>query len=280
MEAKFANQAGRFTQGLYLFIRYRPSYFIAITLVAASCAPNTSSRISYMCEDDLPGLYSLSIPSISITIKGRVRIEVPEYRIRGACSIDYNPAGRLVIDFHHSSLFGAHTENATLHVTANDLIIYDNERDRYSPTDSSLALLKESLRLDVMPDDIIYALLFDSPACSDIEDVRFEGSETSWELEGIWRGRPVMIKGDRERGVSRFRLCSDDGTICYTIRYYYSDKQPYPERITVKRDHGSERLSLEVTDIILRGESSAGGSDGRAKGAASRELLRFEGVSL
>jgi hypothetical protein len=256
------------------------SYYIAITLVTASCAANKSNLVPYVCEDDLQELYSQQTPAKDITIKGRVRIEVPEYRIRGACSIDFDPAGRLVIDFHHSSLFGAHSESATLHVTASDLIIYDNERGRYSPTDSSLALLRESLGLDLMPDDIIYALLFDSPACSEIEGIRFEGSEASWELEGIWRGRPVTMKGDRERGVSRFRLCSDDGTICYTIRYYYSDKQPYPERITVNRDHGSERLSLEVTDIILRGETSATGSEGRAKGAASRELLRFEGVSL
>ena len=89
-----------------------------------------------------------------------------------------------------------------------------------------------------------------------------------------------MITGDREHGVSRFQLCSNDGTICYTIRYYYGNTHRYPERITVNRDHGSERLSLEINDVHVKGGSSSTNGEDSVERATHGELLRFGGVSL
>jgi hypothetical protein len=163
----------------------------------------------------------------------------------------YSPEGMLRIDFHHSSLFGALQEDATL-VIRDSLIIYDRETRRLFGADSSLAMLRGSVGAQIVPDDIIDALLLSVPLCRDLESPRYTKSGKGWKLEALWRGRRVEWVGDEETGLRTQRHCFAGGKPCYVIDYTYgaaAGGMNYPKRIRLMREGGSESIAMEISDI-------------------------------
>jgi hypothetical protein len=146
-------------------------------------------------------------------------------------------------------MFGAYREDATILVQGGRMEIFDHERERFYGNDSSQALLERYFGIDIQPDDLIVALLLEAPVCSEIVSRELHGSEEEWSLVGVWRGRRIEIAGERGKGPVSFRLSSGEGKVTYLIKYRYNGiggTFSYPERITVTREYGSERLSLEV----------------------------------
>lgn len=187
----------------------------------------------------------------SLHIRATVRVDLPQYRVRGPCTIRSTPAGDLRIDFHHSSLFGAYREDATIFIRHGKIAILDRERDAFFGNDSTLCILRDRLDFNVVPGDIANVLLIEHPACPEISSARLHEDADSWRLTGMWRGRHIEIDGNRSGGPTRIRQCVRDVRSCYVITYEYDGgvEGEYPSRITVSRENGAARLSLVVRDI-------------------------------
>ena len=200
-------------------------YLLVMMSVVQSCAKYAAQRAeSFPCGSALPGLFLKGRGERHLHIRGRVRMDLPRYRVRGLCTIRSTPGGDIQIDFHHSSLFGAYREDATIFLRDGKLGILDRERDLFFGNDSTLALLRDNLECDVFAEDIALLLLLDSFDCAEIGscDVRYTGND--WRLSGVWRGRNVEIEGRDEGGPTRLRYCWHKDTLCYTVRYKYDDE--------------------------------------------------------
>jgi hypothetical protein len=198
---------------------------------------------------------------MGMQIRGSVRIDLPRFRVRGICTIRANPAGDVRIDFHHSSLFGAYREDASVFVRRGRIGILDRERGAFFGNDSTLALLRDYLEFNVMPDDLAYLLLFVDPDCAGITDARFTAESGrreesgDWRLQGSWRDRAIEIEGQAAGEPIRFRQCRSNGTHCYIARYEYSGDDidcRYPAAVTLESEYGSRRLSMAVRDVRRR----------------------------
>jgi hypothetical protein len=186
------------------------------------------------------------------SIVGRVKIVLAKYRVRGICKIWSEASGRILIDFEHSSLFGAYREDAAIMLDGGELIIIDRERGRMYDNDESLSMLGSELAFELFPDDIAYVLLLAVPDCDAIEGLDLESDDGRWHLSGVWRGRDIEMEGRSGRGPDRLTLCSNNRTECYTIKYKYSGNWTYPKGLEMAREGGEERIYLEVIDSEFR----------------------------
>jgi hypothetical protein len=216
-----------------------------------SCAKYAANWKPIPCEAELPGLIACEVCENSLHIRATVRVDLPQYRVRGLCTIRSTPAGDLRIDFHHSSLFGAFREDATIFFRHGKIAILDRERDAFFGNDSTLCILRDHLDFNVVPGDIANVLRFEHPACPEISSVRLSGDTDSWRLTGTWHERHIEIDGKRSGGPTRIKQCARNVTSCYVIAYEYNRgaEEEYPSRITISRENGSARLSLVVRDI-------------------------------
>lgn len=234
----------------------KTGYLIVILMIVESCALRPKTLVRASCEAELPRLFGRAAKHEALTIVGKVRIDLPTYRVRGLCRIIYLRPGGLRIDFRHSSLFGAYSEDASIYVRSGMITIYDRERGSFFGEDSSLAILGDYLDFELRPDDVIYTLLLEVPSCSEFDRLELGGSEDAWMLKGGWRGRGVEVSGVRGWGPRRFRLCSNRGTGCYTINYIYDGGGgEFPSMIRISRENGTERLSLEIREVELEPHS-------------------------
>jgi hypothetical protein len=191
--------------------------------------------------------FGQSRPS-AITAVGRVKIELPKYRIRGICRIEYGLDGALTIDFKHSSLFGAYEEDALISYRDGGLSIVDRERNRWFGADSALAVLTRGVGFDLYPDDLLYALLLALPRCEEIRDPQVWEGGGRWRLAGDWRGRAIEIEGTDHHAVRRFSFCPNNRNDCYTIDYIYNGVSVYPKRIGMARNDGLERITFDIVE--------------------------------
>lgn len=226
-------------------------YVIIIVSIMQSCTKDTARWKPIPCEGELPELFACDVCENSLHIRATVRIDLPQYRVRGLCAIRSTPGGDLRIDFHHTSLFGAYREDATIFLRHGKIAILDRERDAFFGNDSTLSILRDHLDFNVVPGDIANVLLFEHPACPEISSVKLVGGTDSWRLTGTWRERHIEIEGKRSGGPTRITQCALDVRSCYVIAYEYrrGAEEAYPSRITVTRENGSARLSMEVRDI-------------------------------
>ncbi len=202
----------------------------------------------------MPLLFSKVSNESHLNIRGRVRIDLPRYRVRGLCTIRATPAGDVRIDFHHSSLFGSYREDATIFLRGGKLGILDRERDAFFGHDSTIALLRDHLGFNIVPDDIAQILLLACLDCTEMDSSSMEYSHRrdGWRFSGKWRGRRIEIKGRNDGEPTYFRQCREDDTVCYIAHYEYDGEETperYPSVVTVFREYGSERLVLTVRDV-------------------------------
>ncbi len=189
-----------------------------------------------------------------LNIRGRVRIDLPRFRVRGLCTIRATQEGDVRIDFHHSSLFGSYREDASIFLRGGRLGILDRERGAFFGNDSTVALLRDHLGFNVYPDDIALILLLACPDCAEIDSSSMQHSHgrDAWRFSGIWRERRIEIGGRDAGEPAYFRQCRDKEKLCYIARYEYDGEETeerYPSSVTVSREYGSERLVLTVRDV-------------------------------
>jgi hypothetical protein len=184
----------------------------------------------------------------ALTAVGRIRIDLPRYRIRGICRVEYDGEDAMSIDFKHSSLFGAYEEDALILLRGDELVIMDRERNRTFDTDSSVAIIARGVGFDIQADDLLYALLFALPACPEIEGPEYSADGAGWSLAGVWRGRSIELEGSDGGAVEAFSFCPIDKNNCYRMSYKYDSDSVYPERIVLVRRGGRERITFDIVD--------------------------------
>ncbi len=221
-------------------------YIIGICMVMQSCGSASLKRSALSCSEDDWVLEEFRVPAIRAV--GRVKIDLPKYRIRGICRIEFDGRDVLAIDFKHSSLFGAYEEDALIRLSGGELTILDRERDRWFDTDSSLAMLTRGVGFDLYTDDLLYALLLALPECSDMTDPELWDGGDEWRLVGEWRGRRIELEGGEGRAIESFSFCPTGDMGCYTMSYRYDDGSEYPNRISIARDSGRERITFDIVD--------------------------------
>ncbi len=232
------------------------SAVLAITIQSCGSAPPAVRMSSG------PGgeryIIPLTAKGKECVITGKVRLDLPEYRVRGSCRIHYDGDAGVQVDFLHSSIFGSYREDATLYISEKDMVIYDHERDEVWDTDSSLGALERHFGFPIFPGDIMTLLLFSEPEINDMS-IRPDGDE--WKAEGRWRGRLAEIRGKEGMGPVEISLCGIDGTPCCIARYKYKEwdgRGSYPEKIVFEQKYGPARLSFSISDFELGPAGEAG----------------------
>lgn len=227
--------------------------WIAAAIVAAilmeSCAARRAGIGNPAPEDTASAARPAAAADIRTIITGRVKIDFPEYRIRGSCRIVSEPGGAVRIDFIHSSLFGSYREDATLHIGGEGIILEDHERDTVWAPDSTLDLMRRISGFDVRPDDLLFVLLLAVPESTGEGSIRASGGSAAPGAAGTWRGRDIGLSRDERRRTLLFRQCLKDISLCYTARYAYNNGGRYPSLIVLERDPGGERISLTISDV-------------------------------
>jgi len=214
-----------------------------------SCAAPARYLSVPPCSGELDTPFSPYGLEQRVSIVGRAKIVMPKYRIRGICRIQSEPTEGLVVDFEHSSLFGAYREDATIMLEGGELIIIDRERGRMYDNDASLSMLGSELAFELFPDDIRYALLFAVPDCTEIEGLVVDSVEGGWRITGEWRGRKIEMEGHGGGGPDRLTLRAKDKNNCYIISYKYGRDGIYPKSLEMVKEGGAERIYLEIIDV-------------------------------
>jgi hypothetical protein len=224
----------------------------AATALAQSCATLGPPRVEVPCDGRFEALISPVSAGAGIEIVGKLRLDLPRYRVRGLARIAFSPqAGMARIDFRHSSLFGAIEEDVTV-LAGDSLAMYDRGTGTYVGNDSSLALVRRETGGNVDGRDMLVALLLAAPRCAEMRSVSIAQSGDAWRLKAVWRDRPIEMKGERGRGIREFKQCLSGGSGCYTITYgepATTGALSYPRWVRLRRDGGSERVTFELIEI-------------------------------
>jgi hypothetical protein len=231
--------------------------FVSIALVQ-SCGALGPRRVAAPCDESFEALLSPVKEGEGIEIVGKLRLDLPRYRVRGLLRVAYSPAeGMARIDFRHSSLFGAVEEDVTI-LAGDSLAIYDRGSGRHFGNDSSLALMRGETGGEIAPDDILIALFLAFPRCAEMRSASIVRSGETWRLKADWRGRRIEMRGGNRRGASEFRQCFAGGAGCYTISYGEPVEAPdlaYPSWVRLRRDNGTAKAIFELIEIKALGES-------------------------
>ena len=112
-------------------LRHSPSrsflFFIAVALfVFYSCAPRVTGHRSHVEFQSRFHVIVNIPPDGDVSIRGRLRAELPKYRVKGILQIYCSREGSIRIDFHHSSLMGAYEENYTLLISEGTIYLYEH----------------------------------------------------------------------------------------------------------------------------------------------------------
>jgi hypothetical protein len=224
---------------------------IFIIAIMQSCTSFQQHSCPIPCDEQFEALFPSASKGQGLEIVGKIRIELPQCRIRGLCRMLYSPDERLRIDFRQSSLFGTLREEVTV-LIGDSLVIYDRQERRFLASDSSRAILRRGIGENVEPDDILYALLLAIPRCSALEGRTVRTSGAHWELKARWRRRDIVIRGERGKGPREFRQCFADTKRCYRITYdSYApiSGSTNPGRLWLERENATERIDFELTEI-------------------------------
>lgn len=232
----------------------RSSLAIGLLCVAIteSCATFGPPRAPVPCDERFEALLPAIHAGEGLEIVGRMRMDLGQYRVRGLLRIIYSPGENAArIDFRSSSLFGAIEEDLTL-LVGDGLILYDRERGRYFGNDSSLALVEGGIGERITPEDILGVLLFALPRCGDLRSAAIEYSRAGWELKGVWRDRPIEMRGEQGAGVKELKLRLPGGKSRYIVRYGDAVKVRsvrYPAWVRLSREKKDGKAAFELTEI-------------------------------
>ena len=225
---------------------------LASIALVQSCAAFGPRPVEVPCEESFETGLSPVKAGEGIEIVGRLRLDLPRYRIRGLARIAYLPGeGMARIDFRHSSLFGALEAEVTI-LAGDSLVIYDRGSGKYIGNDSSLALVRDEMGGDAAPDDILFALLLAVPRCAEMRSVAATRTGETWRLQADWRDRRIEMRGERGRGTHEFKQCFAAGGDCYTISYGTAmavSNLAYPRWVRLRRDNRNEQASFELITI-------------------------------
>ncbi len=233
---------------------YRGARIILIlaALPLMMCCSGPSPGIVLDCGEGLNEYFRYDFKTGTPAIRGRVRVETPQYRVRGVFRVEERGGNRYRVDFKQSGMLGAGSEEATIYIEDGIMTIFDRKRERFYDNDSSLTILSRATGMNVVPGDILYMLLLKPPPFCRADSSEFMVYDGEWELEADWRGRYIHIEGENVGRPSLFRQCRKENGICYTTGYGYRreyGEEGYPRRIRIEREDGKVVVSLDITDV-------------------------------
>jgi len=223
---------------------------IVSVLVSYSCASKGTKPRSLI---ELPSRFPVIInipPNSDVSLRGRLRAELPKYRVKGILQIYCSREGSIRIDFHHSSLMGAYEENYTLLISEGTIYLYDRMREVLYRGEEVLELLSNALGTNVYVDDLPVILLFKNLESVVERSIDSKGMEGKWKVEGTFRGRNITIKGTKH--VESIEQCIDKK--CYIARYMrYRDTGTfiYPFYMVLTKKPGTEKLTFKVSNVEI-----------------------------
>jgi len=222
--------------------------FSALLLLASnSCVPGKSvSRRELESGPVVP--FTVKIPQgHDIFLRGRLRAELPRYRVKGILQVYCSAEGSIRLDFHYSGLMGAHEEEYTILISEGKIYMFDRMRETLYREREVLEIFSDALDMDVYVDDIPRVLLFRGLDSEIIYTDTIQGRGGRWKIEGEFRGRKLAITGSRY--IESIEQC--DSRKCYVskyIRYRGVEELIYPFYIILARKPGTEKVTFEVSD--------------------------------
>jgi len=228
-------------------------FFIIVSVFAlCSCIPRVSGRGSQI---EFPPRFPVIVnipPGNDVSIRGKLRAELPKYRVKGILQIYCSHKGSIRLDFHHSSFMGAYEESYTLLVSGGTIYLYDRVREMLYRGEEVLELLSNALGTHVYVEDLPVVLLFKESISVKGESFSSKRMVSEWKVEGTFKGRDIIIKGARY--VEAIEQCIDKK--CYIARYLrYKDSGTfvYPFYIILTKKPGTEKVTFEVSNVEIVG---------------------------
>lgn len=234
------------------YFRYQLQLIVIIAIIS-SCA-STVKRVDTGLA--VPRLDSFR-PSISsnkdMVLTGKMRIALPEARLRGLVKIRYSGRGKMRIDFRHSNIFGAYEEDISLLVDDPEILIFDRKRNAFYSGDSSLSMIARESGMNIDARDIPMVLLLLLPSRDELKGLKYiEKRGGAWKLTGSYRGRELELRGERANEPNFMRQCS--ARSCYNIEYEgYEDRGGfgYPSYIRLESDSRAVVISIEIAGVRI-----------------------------
>jgi hypothetical protein len=133
------------------------------------------------------------------TMRGRVTIDVNEYRVRGRFTLTVSEAGDAVFEFTSSSVGGR--EDAVVSFYADTLRMLDRERGAYYEGPGVDSLVSEAAGFHVNAAEVVRRVIGVPPPCRRLSDLRVEDSGESAVVGARLDGRDATVRlaGGRTR---------------------------------------------------------------------------------
>jgi len=221
-----------------------------VQLAVASCAPGGYLKPGSIEELNLGDVVP-DIPSgKDLLLKGKLRIDLPDFRLRGVVRLVFSDRGNLRMDFHHSSIMGAYEEDFSLLIRGEEFYIFDRKRDRLYEGERALEIVNGKSVVDIREDDLLYILLVKGFKSTDLENPRYLTNGSEWLIRAVFRGRDIELGGSKIGRVDFLNQCLENR--CYNVRYgdyRRFESGFYPFFIKVSESRGEARASLELKEL-------------------------------
>lgn len=134
-----------------------------------------------------------------LEMRGRVTIDINQYRVRARYVMTLSPDGDLAFDLTSTTLISGHREDAVLSFYADTLRVLDRERGRFYEGADVDAVVADGLGLPVDLGELLRLATGRTPACRRLEGVRVARDDGSLEIGGRLDGRDFGLRLDEGR---------------------------------------------------------------------------------
>jgi hypothetical protein len=135
-----------------------------------------------------------------LDLKGKVTIDVNQYRVRGRFNLLLTREGDMVFEMNSTTLLGGHREDAVLSLHADTVRVLDRERGRLYQGEEVDALVEEGTDAAIDLRELLRRVLARPVGCARVSGLRRSG-RSGGDFDGRLGG------GDFELRFERGRLC-------------------------------------------------------------------------
>lgn len=175
---------------------------VAVT-AGGGCGPFRGAPRDTVARDDACALIDSVMAGSGlrsgVRMKGRVTIDVNQYRVRGRFLMTLSPDGDLTFDLTSTTMIGGHREDAVLSFYSDTLRVLDRERGRFYEGADVDAMVADAAGVAVDLGALLRLATGRTPPCGRIADVAVSRGGAGIDLEGRLEGRPFEVVLDRGR---------------------------------------------------------------------------------
>lgn len=135
-----------------------------------------------------------------VAMRGKVTIDVNQYRVRGHYELTLSEAGDLTFDMNSTTLLGGHREDAVLSFYADTLRVLDRERGRFYQGGEVDRLVTEGAGAAIDLGELLRLATGRPPACARVSNVhRSPRGGGGMDVSGRLDGRDFSVRLERGR---------------------------------------------------------------------------------